>query len=67
MTSGSLTTTSYTIEQLESNTNYTIIVIAIYIAGSTESLPIIVLTGNMVVWLLFSPLLKFYLRVLYLM
>ena len=46
MTSGSLTTTSYTIQQLESNANYTITVIATNIAGNTESLPIIFLTGN---------------------
>ena len=48
MTSGSLIDTSYTIEQLESSANYTIIVIATNIAGSTESLPIIFLTGNLV-------------------
>ena len=55
ITSGSLTTTSYTIQQLESNTstNYTIIVLATNIAGSTESLPIIFYTGNAVACLPF--------------
>ena len=53
MTSGSLTNNSYTIEQLDSNTNYTIIVITTNIAGSTESLPFIFYTGNAVACLPF--------------
>ena len=46
MTSGSLTDTSYTIEQLDSTTIYTITVAAANSAGiSTDSLPIIISTG----------------------
>ena len=40
MTSGSLTDTSYTIEQLDSTTIYTITVTAANQAGNTDSLPI---------------------------
>ena len=46
MTSGSLTDTSYTIEQLDSTTIYTVTVTATNQAGiSTDSLPIIISTG----------------------
>ena len=46
MTSGSLTDASYTIEQLDSTTIYTITVAAANSAGiSTDSLPIIISTG----------------------
>ena len=45
MTSGSLTDTSYTIEQLDSTTTYTITVTATNQAGNTSSLPIIISTG----------------------
>ena len=45
MTSGSLTDTSYTIEQLDSTTIYTIIVTATNQAGDTDSLPITSKTG----------------------
>ena len=59
MTSDSLTNTSYTIEQLEINANYTITVSATNIAGSTESLPIIFLTGIRSFLLNFLPSLHF--------
>ena len=46
MTSDSLTDTSYTIEQLDSTTIYTITVTATNQAGnSTDSLPVIISTG----------------------
>ena len=45
-TSGSLTDTSYTIDQLESNTDYTITVTVSNTAGSTDSQPIIISTSN---------------------
>ena len=47
MTSGSLTDTSYTIEQLDSTTIYTITVIAINSAGNTDGLPVIISTGKL--------------------
>ena len=46
MISGSLNVTSYTIEDLLSTTPYTIITTAYNAAGSNESLPIIITTGN---------------------
>ena len=46
MTSGNLTSKSYTIEQLKSMTNYTITVTATNVAGSTESMPISISTGK---------------------
>ena len=45
MTSDSLTDTSYTIEQLDSTTIYTITVTASNTAGNTDSLPVIISTG----------------------
>ena len=45
-TSGSLTDTSYTIDQLESNTIYTITVTVSNTAGSTDSQPVIISTSN---------------------
>ena len=45
MTSGSLTDTSYTIEQLDSTTIYTITVTASNTGGDTFSLPVIISTG----------------------
>ena len=45
-TSGSLTGTSYTIDQLESTTDYTITVTVSNTAGSTDSQPIIISTSN---------------------
>ena len=45
MTSGSLTDTSYTIQQLDSTTIYTITVTASNTAGDTDSLPVIISTG----------------------
>ena len=44
-TSGSLTDTSYTIDQLESNTDYTITVTVSNTVG-TDSQPIIISTSN---------------------
>ena len=43
--SGSLTGTSYTIDQLESTTIYTVTVNATNVAGTTSSQPILVSTG----------------------
>ena len=45
-TSGSLTDTSYTIDQLESNTDYNVTVTVSNTAGSTDSQPIIISTSN---------------------
>ena len=45
-TSGSITSTSYTIEDLESGTIYSITVVATNVAGSTVSQPIIIVTGT---------------------
>ena len=45
-TSGSITSTSYTIEELESGTIYSITVVATNVAGSTVSQPIIIVTGT---------------------
>ena len=45
-TSGSLTDTSYTIDQLESTTIYTITVTVSNTAGSTDSQPVIISTSN---------------------
>ena len=45
-TSGSLTDTSYTIDQLESNTIYTITVTVSNTAGSIDSQPLIVSTDS---------------------
>ena len=44
--SGSLTGTSYTIDQLESTTIYTVTVRASNVAGTTDSQPIIFSTGR---------------------
>ena len=46
MISGSLTDTSYTIEQLDSTTIYTVTVTATNQAGNTDSLPVIISTGT---------------------
>ena len=46
--SGSLTGTSYTIDQLESTTIYTVTVRASNVAGTTDSLPITFSTGECV-------------------
>ena len=62
MTSGNLTDNSYNIQQLDSSTKYTIIVIATNIAGSTESLPIIFYTGNAVACL---PFFLMYIHILH--
>ena len=43
--SGSLTGTSYTIDQLESTTIYTVTVRASNVAGTTDSQPLVVSTG----------------------
>ena len=45
-TSGSLTDTSYTIDQLESTTIYTITVTVSNTAGTTDSQPVIISTSN---------------------
>ena len=45
-TNGNLTDTSYTIHQLESNTDYNITVTVSNTAGSTDSHPIIISTSN---------------------
>ena len=45
-TSGSLTDTSYTIDQLESTTIYNITVTVSNTAGSTDSQPVIISTSN---------------------
>ena len=58
-TSGSLTDTSYTIDQLESNTIYTITVTVSNTAGSTDSQPVIISTSNYyggMYWSLTHPL-----------
>ena len=46
-TSGSITDTSYTIEELESTTLYTVIVTVTNAAGSSESQPITTTTGKL--------------------
>ena len=45
-TSGSLTDTSYTIDQLESTTDYNVTVTVSNTAGSTDSQPVIISTSN---------------------
>ena len=45
-TSGSLTDTSYTIDQLESTTSYNITVTVSNTAGTTDSQPVIIPTSN---------------------
>ena len=45
-TSGSITATNYTIEELKSSTIYNITVTVTNVAGSTDSQPIIVSTGT---------------------
>ena len=47
-TSGSITSTSYTIQELESNTIYSVTVTVINAAGSTVSQPIIIPRMNMI-------------------
>ena len=46
VTSGSITSTSYTIQELESGTNYSITVTVINAAGSTVSHPILITTSE---------------------
>ena len=55
--SGSLTGTSYTIDQLESTTIYTVTVRASNVAGTTDSLPITFSTGECVLSIYLQALL----------
>ena len=57
--SGSLTGTSYTIDQLESTTIYTVTVRASNVAGTTDSQPITFSTGGCVMYLQALLLLPF--------
>ena len=57
--SGSLTGTSYTIDQLESTTIYTVTVRASNVAGTTDSQPITFSTGECVMYLQALLLLPF--------
>ena len=58
--SGSLTGTSYTIDQLESTTIYTVTVRASNVAGTTDSQPITFSTGECVMCILYLYTCKFY-------
>ena len=48
--SGSLTGTNYTIDQLDNSTLYTVRVRVTNVAGTTDSLPIVISTSTIILW-----------------